>query len=180
MARIHNKQIRVKDGIASSDGDSVEVDTSVLPDDWQTVTFYECMDSGNCFAEVEFVQDPFAKPNEFKANKTLSKKQFENHVGCNRVFEQWASTLRPEEEHAVKVAEFEEENLIYMLEEAEDNVRFMSKDDPALNKAIADCAKLKAKQGEARTKTKELKDVRKAAAKDFKEKGMASIPKKPK
>ena len=120
MRKIHRKQIKVTAKHAVVDGVGHDVDTSSLPSDWHAVTFIECVDSGECLAEIEFIQDPFAGPKGHKGNKVISREEFENHAGCCDVFKQWVGTPSYEERHCECDADAELELAEAIIKESED------------------------------------------------------------
>ena len=195
MRKIHKKQIMVKEGHASVDGIGCTVDTANLPSDWHAVTFYECADSGECYVEIEFVQDPFGGPKEFKGNKTISREEFENHSGCCDVFKQWMATPSYEEAKAEREADAEielaekevdaaeeelaalnaEKNKVRGMTDAAEEIAIIDaaihKEQMRLNKAASAKAKATAKKTAARLPREQRENA-------FLRDGMRAVPKK--
>jgi len=107
MTNFHRKHVMCKEHLVSVDGDVRAVDCSCLPDDWHAINYVECLDSGKCYAEIEFVQDPFAEPWEFKGNKRLTKDEFKKNSECSHVFAGWGKALSGEEISAITAIDSE-------------------------------------------------------------------------
>ena len=111
MPNLHRKHVMCKEHLASVDGDVRSADCSRLPSDWHAINYVECLDSGKCYAEIEYVQDPFAQPWEFKGNTRMTKEEFEKHSGCSHVFSDWHSKPDQKETVELQALDVEMENI---------------------------------------------------------------------